>query len=112
MTDEKTIDELLEEVRDRAAGYGMAYGLKETADDNLKGTYAMLYASVPEECKTVPERDAWIRRHPVYKDAIEEKLEAYAHWKTCEIFIKLLFARVDVYRTDAATARQLDKLHL
>ena len=112
MTEEKTIDELLREARKRAGTYGQLYGAQHTADDYLKTTYASLYEDVPEEFKTVPERDAWIRRQPAYRDAIERKRDAYANFKTAETYLKLLFAEVDVWRSNMATNRQLDKLHL
>lgn len=107
-----SIGEKLEKARIKAAGYGRLYGQKETAEDFVKLTYAKLYEDVPADYrKTVGERDAWVKRHPEYLEAIERKRDAYADFKTAETYLKLLFAEVDVYRTEEATARQLDRVH-
>ena len=105
------IDKKLEQARDSRDNYGNKRGLKDTADDYLKGEYALLYQSIPEDCKTVPERDAWVRRHPDYKAAIEEKKNRYASWTAAELYMKILFAEVEKYRTDAATDRTMDRAH-
>jgi len=105
MTD---IDKLLEKARNSAAGYGVKRGLKEVADDRLKGVYASLY----DDCSgTVAERDAWVKRQSRYKDAIVAKENAYASWAASDIFMKILFAEVEVWRSKNATARFIDRAH-
>lgn len=108
MTD---IDVLLEKARGKAEDYGELYGNKETADDYLKTTYAMLYEEMPSHLGSVAERDAWIKRQPAYTAAIERKKDCYQKWKTAETFMKLLLAQVDVYRTQQANERWIDKGH-
>ena len=103
------IDELLEKARKNASGYGEKYGLKETADDYLKLTYAQLYGRVREG--SVAERDSWVKSQPAYVEAIERKRNAYADWKTAETFMKLLLAEAEVWRTKQATDRMMDKAH-
>ena len=103
------IDKKLQEARNKAAGYGRLYGCKETADDFLKTTYAKLYEGAPDG--TVPERDAWVRRQEEYREAIEYKRDAYADWKTAETYMKLLFAEAEVWRTEQANNRYMDKAH-
>ena len=104
-----TIDTKLEEVRERIRNAGQQYGRKETADDFLKITYAELYEDAPEG--TVPERDAWVKRQAKYRQAVERKADAYAEWKTTETFLKLLFAEVEVWRSQNATNRMTDRAH-
>jgi hypothetical protein len=106
MTD---IDKKLEEARNRSENYGALFGAKETADDYLKSTYALIYTQAPQG--TVPERDAWVRRHEDYKKAIKRKQNAYADWKTAETYMKLLFAEAEVWRTRQANNRFMDKAH-
>ena len=110
MTD---IDKKLEAARAKAKEYGRLYGAKETADDYLKTTYAILYddcvVALPKA--TVPERDAWIKRHDVYKNALERKQSAYADWKTAETYMKILFAEAEVWRTQQANNRYMDGAH-
>ena len=103
------IEELLEQARSKATNYGQMYGRKETADDYLKTTYAVLYEGVPNG--SVAERDAWVKRQEEYSEAVERKRDAYAKWKTAETYMKLLLAQVDVWRTNQATARWIDKGH-
>ena len=55
------LDDKLAEARAKAVNYGNKRGLKDTADDYLKTVYAQLYDDVPEDYKTNPERDAWVR---------------------------------------------------
>jgi len=105
------IDKKLEDARNSRDNYGNKRGLKDTADDYLKGEYALLYLKVPDDYKTVPERDAWIRRQPEYKRAIEAKKMRYADWTAAELYMKILFAEVEKYRTDAATDRTMDRAH-
>jgi len=105
----KDIEKTLETARKRAEHYGQLYGRKETADDYVKTTYAALYEDAPSG--SVAERDAWVKRQVDYKQAIERKRNAYADWKTAETFMKLLLAEVDVYRTQQANNRVLDKTH-
>lgn len=106
MTD---IDKLLEEARSRAKNFGQQYGEKETADDYLKTTYAILYEDAPEG--TVAEKDAWVRRQGEYVDAIERKRDAYATYKASETYMKLLFAEAEVWRTKQANNRYMDTAH-
>ena len=108
MTD---IDKQLEAARKRAGTYGQLYGAKETADDALKMTYAILYEDVPDEAKTVGDRDSWIKRQTAYQDAVEKKRDAYANFKTAEVYLKLLFAEVDVWRSNQANDRMIVKSH-
>jgi hypothetical protein len=103
------IEKLLEEARQRATNYGAMYGAKETADDFLKTTYALIREDAPQG--SVADMDAWVRRQPEYRAAIERKCDAYQKWKTAETYLKLLFAQVDVYRTEQANNRYLDKGH-
>lgn len=103
------LDRKLEAARERAEEYGNLRGLKETAEDYVKGVYAMLYEDA--EGKHAPQRDAWVRRQPDYLRAVEEKANRYAQWTAAEIYMKLLFAQIDKYRTDSATNRQLDTRH-
>lgn len=105
------IDKQLEAARKRAGTYGQLYGAKETADDYLKTTYAMLYEGVPKDCKSVADRDAWVKRQPQYEDAIERKRDAYAAWKTAETYMKILLAEVEVWRTQCANDRTMDRAH-
>jgi len=105
-----TIDELLEEARGKSTNYGQMYGKKETADDYLKTTYAVLYEDAPEG--SVACKDSWIKRQDEYAAAIERKRNAYSKWKTAETYMKLLLAQVDVYRTQQANNRFIDKAHV
>ena len=88
----------LEEARNRSASYGRLYGQKETADDFLKLTYATLYEDAPNG--SVAERDAWVKRQKEYREAVERKRDAYADFKTAETYLKLLFAEVEVWRSE------------
>ena len=105
------IEQKLEQARARSEEYGRLYGAKETADDFLKVTYAQLYAYTPEDCKTVGERDAWVKSHKNYVAAVERKENAYADWKTAETYMKLLMAEADVWRTQQANERWIDRAH-
>jgi hypothetical protein len=106
-----SIDQKLAQARERAENYGALYGAKETADDFVKTTYAHLYQYVPEDAKTVSDKDAWIKRHPEYLKAIERKKNAYSEWKCAETYLKLLFAETEVWRSKEASARWIDKSH-
>lgn len=89
--------------------YGRMYGAKETADERLKIIYAQQRDLAPTSLTTVPAIDAWVRRRPEYSKAVEEKANAYADWKTAETFMKLSFAEFDVWRSEEATNRGLDR---
>ena len=104
-----TLDEKLEQARSRAEHYGTLRGRKETADDHVKLVYAQLYDGAPEG--TVSDKDAWVKRQNEYRLAIEEKANRYAEWTAAEAYMKILFAEVDKYRTDKATARHMDEAH-
>ncbi len=106
MTD---IAELLESARSKATNYGQMYGAKETADDALKTTYALIREDAPNG--SVADMDAWVKRQPEYLAAIEKKRNAFAKWKCAETYMKLLLAQVDVWRSKEASARWIDKGH-
>jgi len=106
MTDIKAKLDVLRERVDGGA-YGAVYGAKETADERLKIIYAQLRDAAPEG--SVPDRDAWVRRRPEYKKAVEAKANAYADWKTAETYMKLSFIEFDIWRSEEATNRGLDK---
>ena len=97
------IDQELEDALNNRFKYGNAKGLQATADDYLKGVYAMLYPDAPIELKTVPERDAWVRDQHEYKGAIEEKAKRYSDWEAARLKMQIIFAAVEKYRTDAST---------
>ena len=106
MTD---IDKQLEAARKKAHGYGQLYGQKETADDYLKTTYAILYEDAPSG--SVAERDSWVKRQDEYRAAVERKKNAYSDWKAAETFMKLLLAEVEVWRSKQANNRLMDRSH-
>lgn len=106
----KTLDERLETARDMSQEFGNLRGLKETADDYVKTVYAHIYAD--DECQgSVAERDAYVRRHPEYLKAIEEKKNRYANFASWELRLKILFAEVEKYRTDRSYEKHIDKAH-
>ena len=106
MTD---IDSLLAKARSKAEDYGRLRGRKETADDRLKGVMASLREDAPDG--SVPDKEAWVRRQPEYKKAVEDKENAFADWETASIYIKILFAEVAVWQSKQANDRQMDRLH-
>jgi len=98
------IDQELEAALNNRFKYGDAKGLQATADDYLKGVYAMLY----EDSKgTVAERDAFVKDKKEYKDAVAEKAKRYSDWEAARLKMQILFAAVEKYRTDAATERNM-----
>jgi len=101
------IDTELEEALNSRFKYGDAKGLQATADDYLKGVYAMMYTDVPDHLKTVPDKDNWVKRTPEYLEALEVKKERYATWEAARLKMQILFAAVEKYRTDAATERNM-----
>ena len=102
------IEEKLEAARGRAKNYGQLYGAKETSDDKLKGTFAILY---PDSRGTVAERETWVRRQESYKQAVTDKQNAYADWKEAEIYMKILMLEAEVWRTRQANNRYMDMAH-
>lgn len=105
------IHDKLNKIRERVddGGYGRMYGAKETADDRLKIIYAQQRALAPKTLTTVPAVDAWVKARPEYIEAVEAKANAYADWKTAETYMKLSFAEFDVWRSEEATNRGLDR---
>ena len=103
------IEELLEQARQKSTTYGQLYGAKETADDFLKCTYAELREDAP--AGSVADMDSWVRRCSEYQEAVERKKDAYAKWKTAETYMKLLLVEAEVWRTQQANNRFIDKAH-
>lgn len=106
MTD---LDIQLEKARANAAGYGRLRGAKEVADDKLKIVDALLRDDAPDG--SIPDIDAWVKRQPAHEKAVEDKANAFAEWTAAEAWMKLLFAEIEKYRTDAATNRHMDNAH-
>lgn len=103
------IDKKLEEARDRATNYGRLYGRFATADDRLKIVYATLMDEAPDG--TVDAKASWIRRHEEYIAGVREKENAHADWKAAEVYMKLLLAEVEVWRSNEASNRWVDRAH-
>ncbi len=103
------LDKQLEDALNRRADYGNLRGKQATADDYLKGVYSLLYPDAPEDMKTVPERDAWVRRQTRYTDAVLEKENRTADWEAARLKMQILFAAVEKYRTDKSSERYLMK---
>jgi len=101
----KTLDRIRERVD--SGSYGRCYGAKETSDERLKIIYAQLRDQAPSG--SVADMDAWVKRRDEYQQAVEDKANAYADWKTAETFMKLSFAEFDVWRSEEATNRGLDR---
>ena len=101
------IDKELEIALNKRSDYGNLKGRQATADDYLKGVYALLYADVPEHLKTAPERDAWIKKQARYTDAVLEKDNRYAEWEAARLKMQILFAAVEKYRTDKSSERYM-----
>ena len=106
MTD---IEAKLNAIRERVDGgkYGQLYGAKETADEALKIVYSQLRDQAPEG--TAADKDAWVRRRPEYAKAVQDKANKYADWKTAETYMRIAFAECDVWRSQEATNRGLDR---
>ncbi len=106
MTDiRKKIDAIRERIDNGA--YGRLYGAKETADERLKIVKAQLRDQAPEG--TAPDREAWVHRRAEFKKAVEDKCNAYADWKSAEVYMKVAFVEFDVWRSEEATNRGLDR---
>ena len=103
------IDNELDTALNKRADYGNLKGLQATADDYLKGVYAQLYPDAPDDLKTVPEKDAWIRDQSRYRDAVLEKSNRYADWEAARLKMQILFAAVEKYRTDKSSERYMMK---
>ena len=99
------IDQQLEDALTNRFKYGDAKGLQATADDYLKGIYAMLYSESGDG--TVPERDAYVKNQHEYKEAVLEKAKRYSDWEAARLKMQILFAAVEKYRTDASTDRTM-----
>ncbi len=106
MTD---IREKLNSIRERVDNgkYGQIYGAKETADERLKIVKAQLRDQAPEG--TAPDREAWVHRRSEFKQAVDDKCNAFADWKTAETYMKLSFVEFDIWRSEEATNRGLDR---
>lgn len=106
MTD---IRQSLDKIRERvdSGSYGRMYGAKETSDDRLKIIKAQQRALAPKG--SVADMEAWVMCRPEVQQAVEDKHNAYADWKTAETFMKLSFAEFDVWRSEEATNRGLDR---
>ena len=104
-----SIRDKLDKIRERvdSKAYGRVYGAKETSDERLKIIFAQLRDIAPEG--SVSDKDAWVRRRPEYKKAIDYKANAYADWKTAELYMKLAFVEFDIWRSEEATNRGLDR---
>jgi hypothetical protein len=87
--------------------YGAVYGAKETADERLKIIKAQQRVFAPKG--SVADIDAWVMRRPEVVQAIEDKCNAFADWKTAETYMKLSFIEFDIWRSTEATNRGLDK---
>ncbi len=109
MSKQTDIHKKLDSLRDRVdtGAYGRVCGAKEAADELLKIVFAQLRDQSPEG--SVPDKDAWVRRRPEYKKAVDAKANAYADWKTAETYMKLSFIEFDIWRSEEATNRGLDK---
>lgn len=103
------IDKELEDALNRRADYGSLKGKQATAEDYVKGVYALLYPDAPEDIKTVPERDAWVKRQTRYRDAVLEKENRFADWEAARLKMQILFAAVEKYRTDKSSERYMMK---
>lgn len=101
----KSLDRIRERVD--SGSYGRCYGAKETSDERLKIIYAQLRELAPKG--SVADMDAWVKRRPEYTLAVDSKANQYADWKTAETFMKLSFAEFDVWRSEEATNRGLDR---
>jgi len=42
-----------------------------------------------------------------YKEAVEEKKKAYAEWEAAKIYMNILLAAIEKYRTDQASERTM-----
>ena len=103
------IHDKLNVIRDRVdkGDYGRMCGAKETADKRLEIAAAFIREGAP--AGSVAERDAWVKRQPGYSKAVDDKANSYADWKTAETYMKLSFAEFDVWRSEEATNRGLDR---
>ena len=108
--DKKTdIRKKIDNIRERIdnGNYGRMYGAKETSDERLKIIYAELRDGAPGG--SVPDKDSWVKKRPEYLKAVEDKADAYANWKTAETFMKIAFVEFDIWRSEEATNRGLDR---
>ena len=105
------IEQKLEQARTRAQSYGRKYGKYSTADDRLKLVLAQLEDKAPEELTSAAAKEKWAKRQPEFEEAVEQKLDDCAEWKAAETYMKILFAEAEVWRTQQANDRMMDKAH-
>ncbi|QDP53209.1 MAG: hypothetical protein GOVbin7744_12 [Prokaryotic dsDNA virus sp.] len=103
------IETLLQDLRTESNGIGLVTGAKAVADDRLKIQYALLFVAAPPG--TVAERDAWVKRQDDYIKAVDEKQNAYADFTTKSATINRLKIEIEVWRSDSANNRAMDRLH-
>jgi len=105
------VRETLDKIRERvdSGTYGALYGAQQTADEYLKIKFAQIRDKAPSHLSTVPDKDSWVRRQPEWREAVERKENAFADWKTAETYVKLSFADFDVWRSEEATNRGIDR---
>jgi hypothetical protein len=103
--------ELLNRVRVRVdeGDYKDICAAKETRDETLKIRFAQIREGAPEDLKTVADIDNWTRRQPEWAKAVEEKGNKYADFMVSEVYLKLTFAEFDIWRSEEATNRGLDR---
>ncbi|MGY8962531.1 MAG: hypothetical protein ACKVKT_03135 [Rhodospirillales bacterium] len=106
MTDiRNTLNRIREKVDN--GDYGRIYGAKEVSDDRLKIVYAQLRDLAPDG--SVADKDAFVKSQRGYGEAVTQKENAYADWKTAETYLKLAFVEFDLWRSNEATNRGIDK---
>ncbi len=111
MIDQNKVEKALEYMRTNAENLASAKANRIYITHYLKTCFANLYQHAPEDCKTVEDKKNWAYSHPEYEKqlaalqiAVQE--EEKHRWK-----MGAAEALVEVWRTQEANNRAMDRGH-
>jgi hypothetical protein len=109
MIKEEHVEKALEFMRDNAAALGKAKAERIYMEQFRKSKKAILYGMSPDG--TIPERESWVYAHSEYLEVLDGLKAAVEEEERLRWMMTAAEAKIDVWRTQQATNRALDRGH-
>lgn len=109
MIDERHVEKALEFMRDNAAALAKAKAERIYMEQWRKSKKALLYSQSPDG--TIPERESWVYAHSEYLEVLDGLKAAVEEEERLKWLMTAAELKIDVYRTQQANARSVDRAH-
>jgi hypothetical protein len=111
MITDKHVEMALAYMRDNAAKLGQAKANRVYLEQFRKSKKALLFSQAPSACTTIADKESWAYANDEYLELLEGLKAAIEAEEELKWMMHAASMKVEVWRTQQATARAVDRGH-